>query len=206
MAETTTHRIEIPSAWLQAIRLFADKTDLRDYMKGVAITHGYLVATDGSVIGAIRDRRFDGIPETIIPGGAIGVVLTVGNKRKDGNVTVQYERTESATGGVFGKGTMSLDNVQWPFTLVEGRYPDIRRALKPDHKEPNGHPQFNLTQLALFGKAAEAMGAGKGNPYKVHLIPDEDRAARVKLPCEPSFEGCLMPLKASFVAKHAVFP
>jgi len=69
--ETRAYEVKFPLSWLAAIRLFSAKDDPRDYLNGVAVSRGGIVATNGHILGVMRDARFSELPELIIPNYAI---------------------------------------------------------------------------------------------------------------------------------------
>jgi len=129
MTEPTTYEVTFPLAWLRALRLLAPKNDIREYMRGVAITHGYLAATNGYYLGALRDERFDSLPELIIPIDAIDPFLSATRpwKALDVEIKVQFTPTTAEGSRLFTPGTLVCSTVQQGFLAPDGKYPPIPR-------------------------------------------------------------------------------
>jgi len=93
ISDSITHEVTFPLAWLAAIRLFAAKKDARYYLHAVAISRGGMVATNGHYLGVMRDARFDGLPEIILPDTVVDTFLKVAKScRSDLDVTLRWHR------------------------------------------------------------------------------------------------------------------
>jgi len=202
--EDGVYSVTFPLAWLKGIAVFAAKNDERAYLNGVAITRGHVVATDAHVLGTIRDDRFDGLAEIIIPSTDIAtfikvadiqakawtseVMLTVDWVVEDGDII-----TASMTAKVYEDTSIHTTM----FTPYNHPYPNVLSTLKPNHTEPHGYPCFDTAYIARFEKAARAFGEKKFYSWVTQIIPDGTGSARVLLngAHTPSgFEGVLAPL------------
>jgi len=189
---SVTHEVTFPLAWLAAIRLFAPKKYPREHLLGVAITRGGLVATNGKYLGVIRDARFDGLPEIILPNAAIDVFLyaTKGSLGK-GDVTVKWQSRCAPM--LF---TLAAGDVEHSYASQKGDYPDYTRVLIQRPRRPNVAIQFNWATLALHEKAAKRLRVDGFKPGIVLFQPCAGRsAARVTINGIPDFEGVVMSLR-----------
>jgi len=186
------HEITIPLCYLQAIRLFAPKNDIRFYLNGVAILRGHVVATNGHYIGAIRHMGDDTLPQIIIiPGSAIDFYVKKAGRSSVKDVSVQWGER---------KGVLTNGNASEYFEPIEGVFPQFERVLC-SHAEASGNPQFQWHYVALFEKASEILGATRKQEFKAFVLPNGDEGcARVLLPDCPSFEGAIMPIRSKATA------
>lgn len=206
--ETKTYSVEISLEALKAIRLFAAKEDVRNWLKGVAISpHGDLVATNGHMAGALRGVLPKGLPWLVIPNAAIdtfvrGITSLVKTYRpRTLPVLVRWEQTYTADFSIPKDGVLVLtlgdkELFTFPFKPEVGRYPDYTRFLCPDLVTPYGNPQFNVDYLVTFNKAYLLFNPKASTYFSgVHLTPQGiSKAARVRLVGVPQFEGAVMPL------------
>lgn len=193
-------KVEIPLNYLKAVRLFAPKKDVRYYLNGVALKYGYVVATNGSYVGAIRCPALDGVPEIIIPNQALDFFFkkTTGYRTVEAPVAVEWNDER--------KGTLSLGSDIEHFAGIDGNFPDFLRVI-PTHTTPSGHPQFNWDLFQPFQKAAVALGIKAAADIKALLIPCGDSAtARVVIAGFPEFRGALAPLRPNTYADALTFP
>jgi len=199
MTTPNTYETTFPLAWLRAMRLLAaGNKDRRVYLRGVAIAYGYLAATDGHVLGALRDERFDGLAEAIIPNEDIDPFLRATKTYlPDEAVMVRWTTTLSVTGIVIcTRGTLTIATVQQGFFAPAGKYPYLPNRLIPNTSTEAGKPaQFSWAKLACVEKVAEALGDLKGYHYKVHLTPNGKDPARLRIPCAPNFNGVITPFR-----------
>lgn len=184
------YQVTIPLRYLLAARLFAAKFDVRFYLNGVAIKDGYIVGTNGTIIGAIRyDTIEPNFPEIIIPNDSIDIYAKKA-KRGPQEVTITWDD------GIY-RGTLTNGAAVEQFIGIDGTYPQFQKVL-PKHTRPSGHPQFQATLLLQFEKAAAELGA-KGIK-RAYVIPDGNEGnARVILPGHPEFHGAISPLSYSDV-------
>jgi len=189
-----THKVTFPLAWLAAIRVFAPKKDPREHMLGVAITRGGLVATNGKYLGVIRDARFDGLPEIILPNAAIDVFLyATRDSLGKGDVTVKWQSRGSPM--LF---TLTAGDVEHSYASQKGDYPDYTRVLIQRPRRPSAALQFNWTYPALFEKAADFLrNASKDDKWGFVIFQPcaEKLAARVTIRGIPDFEGVVMSMQ-----------
>jgi len=198
MTETANYEVIFPMNWLAAARLFAAKEDKRYYLNGVAISHGGLVATNGHYLGVFIDKRFDALPEIIIPNADADLFLkTVKLHKLAGIVTLRWYVDSAGR----PQGTLTAGGATHAFTGEEGEYPYwpdyiLRRPYRPEDAI-----QFNWVHLTRFEKAAAALNA-PGEPGRNTLFQPCGRrqAARVTLPNTPEFEGVLMGLRDANVS------
>jgi len=196
MTNPTTYEVTFPLAWLRAMRLLAaGNKDRREHLRGVVIAYGYLAATDGCILGALRDERFDGLPEIIIPNDAIdGFLRAVKGCPPDADVTVRWTPTADEGSRLCTPGTLALATVQQGFLAPAGKYPYFPNMLIPNTSTEARKPaQFSWAKLACVEKVAEALGSSKGYHYKVHLTPNGKDPARLRIPRAPYFDGVIMP-------------
>lgn len=184
------YRINVPLCYLQAVRLFTAKKDVRYYLQGVAIKDGYLMGSNGSYIGAMFANGIDRtLPEIIIPNEAIDFYVKKAGRSTVKDVEIQWDDERNV---VMGNG-MHVEHCKG----IDGKFPDLMRAVPTHVVAPGETTQFPWYQLALFEKAAEVLGQSKTLLHKAYLLPDgPDRAGRVVLPSYPDFIGAIMPLKS----------
>lgn len=185
------HEITIPLCYLQAIRLFATKNDVRYYLNGVAILRGHVVATNGHYMGAIRHTGDDALHQIIIPNEAIDFYVKKAGRSTVKDVTIQWDER---------KAVLTNGNASEYFEPIEGVFPQFERVLC-SHTEALGNPQFQWHYTAIFEKAAEILGATRKQEFKAFVLPNGDEGcARVLIPVCPSFEGALMPIRSKVTA------
>jgi len=199
MTETTSHEVTFPLAWLAGLRLLAPKDGIRYYLNGVVISHGHLVVTDGTQLGAIADKRFHDLPELIIPNTTIDALLGLAKPLgKDIAVTLRWQaRHGGQYGGDVGELELPGDpSPRLPFTAHTGKYPDWQRVLAPladaDAASGSPAPQFDWARLVKFDKAARLIG-GKGvisSPARLYPRKGQ-QAAYLNFDGVPSFSGAL---------------
>lgn len=181
--------ISVPIGYLRAAILFAAKKDVRQYLKGVAIARGIVTASDGrSGCGIHIDQG--NFPESIIPREVLDSFL----KR-----TKAFEFHELVTiqrdGGT---GTLSMGGSVETFQYIDQDFPDMHRVL-PTHREAGEHAQLPPSQLVLFDRAAEALGAKKGGELNCVVLPNGQSGARVVIPVCPDFNGVIMAIRENHV-------
>jgi len=174
-----THEATFPLAWLAAIRLFAAEDDIRHYLKGVAISRGGLVATNGHYIALIRDEVFDGLPEIILPNAAVDDFLKAVKGWRDWvrqfPVTVRWQTGGSEISTSF---TLSAIDVSCTYTSQGGKYPDYSRVLIQRPRKPDTAMQFNWAYLALYEKAAAILPKTDGELRRT--VPDYDQFTKTE--------------------------
>jgi len=189
----TFFEVSIPVDWLLALRFLAANKEQREWINGVSIINGYLLATDGICMGAIPDGQLQDLPSMTIPRATLDEALALPRRLTEKSIAVRWTRTDDW--GMYGSLALGQRSVAF--------IPDLPYAPKSivsylrAHHEPSGHPQLDWSRMSRFARAAQALGASETDPYKVHLIPNGDEApARVKLPKFLAFEGVIMPIAA----------
>lgn len=182
------NEITIPLRYLQAVRLFAPKQDVHPYLLGVSLRDGLLAATDGTCAAAIRlPQKCGPFKPIIVPAETIDFYAKKAGRSSVTDVTVCWddERKGYLTNGAATEHFVGLDHP----------YPDIARVV-PSLREPAGHPQFQWSLLALFEKAAIALGVPKNAVPKAVLVANGDEGtARVLIPGHPDFVGAISPIR-----------
>jgi len=185
--------VSIPVDWLLALRLLAAEKDQREWINGVSIIGGYLLATDGICMGAIPCGQFERLPSMTIPRAALDEALAVPRRVAEKNIAVRWTRIDG--GEMYA--SLALERRSVAFIPEFPYAPKSIIAYLGTHCEPSGHPQLDWLRIGKFARASLALGASETDPYKVHLIPNGDEApVRVKLPKFLDFEGVIMPIAA----------
>ena len=184
--------VEFPFKYLLAAKLCSAGNDVRYYLLGVHITQDFVEATDGHRALRINGKNDDAfmlstenIFDLIIPRMTIDLVNKTLNavRKRQANVSVH----ESGT----GEYQLSCDGLVFPFTPIDGRFPDVNRII-PKHTEAKHHAGFNWTLMADFTKIAKLLG----DKYpQVGLVPNELCSARVDFINHEHVQGIIMPMR-----------
>ena len=172
--------IELDIGQLRIVSYFSANNDVRYYLNGVAISNGYLIATNGHYFGAYKlPKEYEGFKEVIIPNNAVKVFLAkhhqYSRKLRTCLLKDTGERMELSAGEAFEV-----------FKPIDGKYPDATKILNNLDKEEIGLSNFNYFYASLFQKALKNY---------IEIVPHGLRAARVKCSAEPDFIGALMPIR-----------
>lgn len=174
-------QVSIQTAHLKAAACFSGDQDVRYYLNGVLAEvrprETRLVATDGIIVGVLRDVVTSGeqpdMPDVIIPNGVIKLAL----------------QTKSTTLALaFADGKWSIAGIA--FTPCDGRFPDYRHVIPAGHS--GDAAMFNFDFLARIAKAGKALGV-RASPIIRHNGED---TAQVQIPGrEEEFVGAISPMR-----------
>jgi DNA polymerase III sliding clamp (beta) subunit (PCNA family) len=179
-------KIEVPAKYLEVLKLFSARNDMRHYLGGVHVEirpEGiFLDATDGHIYGCfhVESEESETVPhyETIIP-----VSLLDGLKFGKGLVTISFSGIESVD---INYGTLSVHG-----ELMVHVFPSLRNVIP---KVVTGKPaQFDFRLLARLEKARTIL-RGKNDGSVVLGYNGEDGPSIVYLG-EENFTGLIMPLR-----------
>lgn len=186
-------KVEIPLKYLKAARLFTADKDVRFCLKGVALKKGYVAATNGVYVGAIRCSAVGDVSEIVIPNESLDFLFKKAAKVNSADlVTVEW--------GPDRKGVLQIGSYIENFNGLDGVFPEFLRAI-PKNNTATGHPQFDWDNFKPFQKAAVILGTKTDSPGKALLIPNGDGdTARVILANHPEFLGAISPLRPSSYA------
>lgn len=174
-------QVSIQTAHLKAAACFSGDQDVRYYLNGVLAEvrpgETRLAATDGNIIGVLRDVVTSGeqpdMPDVIIPNATIKLAL-------------QSKSTTLVL--AFDGGKWSLAGIA--FTPCDGIFPDYRRVIP---RGQSGEPgMYNFDYLARIAKAAKALGV-RTSPIIRHNGAD---TAQVSIyGREDEFVGAISPMR-----------
>lgn len=174
--------IYIDATELKAVRHFAAKQDVRNYLNGVlvqaTVKQTRLVATDGTILGLFdRDQPNEGVAleEVIIPLDVIDAL------KPDAKLPVRV----ALDGNRYR--IQQYDDRAFTFNPVDGRFPDYVRIIPT---EVSGVPaQFQCKYLAAIDKAQQIISKGRtpyiwhnGNETALFGLIDADRFIGVVVP------------------------
>ena len=131
---------EIPKlAWLKAVSLAADKSDVRYYLNGIVVRNGEIAASNGHMALMIKSESIKSDGEYIIDNDTLKMVLTA-HKGIKGDTRIEVVDSVAIT----GKSKISI-------TPVDGKFPDVNRVIP---QEPSGEvAHFNYEYLLACQKA-----------------------------------------------------
>jgi DNA polymerase III sliding clamp (beta) subunit (PCNA family) len=193
-------KITIMRTQLLAALCTAGSKDIRQYLNGVYVeatnSETRLASSTGS---ALALQRADAKDENDVAGTVSMIVPrdVVRSVRKTGD-----SPTVTITDGPQpGEYVLADGPTKTIFKPVEGRFPDWTRAIPRGTSGETA--QFNTEFMALFAKAASALGATfKGMP-DVRIAHNGTDGALVTLGLLQDYVGVLMPLRDQTVAKSA---
>lgn len=195
----------MPLADFLAVKPFISTEETRYYLAGVRIeAHeggAIAVATDGHRLGVqfspdancaangiwicpkeLKLDRRKGAPAQWVVGtvnGSKGRLHLIHTKQRDKDTDMaEY---------VSGFPAAGMDEVSWGHSLIDGTYPNWRRAL-PAASKADVIRGFNGDYLKTFGRALTLRGDGHNSP---HLVQNGD----------PNFIGVAMPMRTELQAK-----
>lgn len=183
---TYRFQAEIKAEHLRALAHLAAQQDIRTYLNGVqviATPEVLLVATTGTVVGALRTRqtastRFEvRVPnETLKALGKFKGVVLIGS--------------DDGVDWVLKAGPATLN-----WEAPDEVYPDWQRAIPAS---VSGAPfVFDARLLALFWKVAKDLDADGAGGHSVLLAQNGPDTGLVSLPAAPDFIGAQAPLRES---------
>lgn len=188
--ENESYEIEIPAKYINVLKLFAAKKDIRYYLNGICVEFGanketVLAATDGYRIGAFKVGNpisIESRHQFIIPNSFL-------NKFKPSKTLINIPFTFFYEDGVQRIKAVDGDNLQISCDAVNGRFPDYYKLAI---KETNGlaskiNPQFLLD----LEKASKILHSSK-SMYSVGL--NGEGGVPICLH-EDAFTGLIMPMR-----------
>jgi hypothetical protein len=186
-------KVVIPAQYIEAIKLFAAKKDMRQYLNNVFLeihkSDSFLVATNGHILGAFRIKcEQDDVTEPIDAVIPLDMLKSIKN---DGIVEIIVgapvkEDSRSRLITVIANG-MTLSGESMDFEYVNWR------SVVP--KKVSGDvAQFNPEYVSLFGKACTLV-CGKKSAAFISIAHNGDRPALVNIGAD-DFIGLLMPMRS----------
>lgn len=123
--------IEVPAVVLKAVAAVAPKNVRRKYLESVCLGMGaggaHLVATDGTVLAAIKINSEAWPPESVI----IPVSLAAQVKTRNGFVRIVVPDREPGKPGA-RKITLMVGGNEYSVSEIDANYPDWRRVIPKD--------------------------------------------------------------------------
>lgn len=172
-------KTEFPRTHLAAASHFMADRDIRYYLVGVFVevlsAETRLVATDGSIVGAVRHKVQNETPfDVIVPASVVKMAIML--KSHD---FLTLERDDA--------GTWRLAGI--PFVPVDGRFPDYRRVIPSGWSGAAAH--LDPTLLGQFVKAGKAL-----KRKDVPIVRQSGTAgALVHFYAFDDFVGVIMPMR-----------
>lgn len=200
-------KVSISPRKIAAVKLFAAKTDVRKYLKGVYIevgkTETRLVATDGICMAVVREPVETDVSEPVT--AVIPMELLKNVKPSDlYNIEIRIGEREKRVGPAGNEILTHIRPIlikQGP-ALIEGKsfdstFVDYRRVIPT---EVSGEPaQFDHALLSRFGQAVKAWY--KKPKTQTFLVGYNGRGPAIVDIGDPDFCGVLMPLRPNGEAK-----
>lgn len=199
----------IKADYLHRLRSFVSKEKTRYYLGGVCIQSApsggaFLIATDGHILGVFHDDSAIVSPEH--EGAIIQLstefVRALKATRKDSGPRFVHLQAQTATirithdrvseiGSEEDALVLSSPSQTFAQILIDGTYPDWRRAVPLEPSHPEGFPSYNANYLGAFKECSNSKSA----PIRLYS-QDEETAAIVKTD-RADFLGVLMPVRAA---------
>lgn len=184
-------KITIMRDQLIAALCTAGKDDIRYYLNGVFVEASNmetrLTSTNGHIVSTQRadakdENEVDGVVQMIIPRAAL-------EKIKNHKVLRTVELNDE--GGAWG--IVDFD-ARTEFVPVDGKYPEYRRVIPATFSGEAA--QFNPNYIALFAKAAKALGAMNGDAPRLAISHNGRTGnALVSIGRDDEYIGVIAPCK-----------
>jgi DNA polymerase-3 subunit beta len=177
-------RINIKRDYLRAARVLAANQDIRYYLNGVHVIASSgetrLVATDGSLAGCLSypcENQVEGVITLTIPRAKVELVTA-----KDPNLLYVHDNGT-------GDWSLCIGNDAYPFTPVEGTFPDYLRVIP---SSVSGEPgDYSADLIARFKKVAVLLGQKNESPIIYQNGPKAPGVVGIRV--EPLFIGVISP-------------
>lgn len=179
-------QIEVPTKYLNAIKLFTSKADEREYLAGIFVEawpgEARLVATDGAILGCCRvqhDQQDITPVSAIIPKKAFDLIANT-KGCSNAYITIEPERYEVTCCGVHTSGA-----------TINAQYPNYRKLLKIKSSGEPAH--YNSNYVATIAKAWDIL-CDKRRPCLATITPNGDGPGLISFGLADFF-GILMPMR-----------
>lgn len=219
------YEIKVNLQKLTALKLLAGDQDLRYYLNGVCVeattSQTRLLATNGHMAGMASEGGYkdqgnvmaDGFVTFVVPNEVIDKINWKPNKLAALGIiyvdTWQYPTGDSVDAPLETSMLCVLETVdgsRYPFSALEGRYPDIRRVMPWALVEEQGQgAQLNTNYVARFQKFSKVYAGNKDGVVRLGYA-GADKVVQVLIPNQPDFIGCIMPMKDSDLTPPARWP
>ena len=176
--------ITIPAPYVGAIMQFTALKSISRIETAIYLgsdgDSAYMVATDGSIIGAFRIKPPEASFKAIIPRQAF---LGVKFSHRAYDVAVKITETDATV--IQGPWSMTEKLVPWD-------YPDWRKVIPNSVSGVAGYYDAGL--VARIGRAAEILH-GKGHTWRAQIEQNGKEPGLISL-SSPNFVGAIMPMEA----------
>jgi len=182
----------VPAQYIETIKLFAAKKDVRQYLNNVFLEihqhESFLVATNGHILGAFRIKCEQAdVPEPIEAIIPIEMLKSVKNGMVEITVGAPVKEDSASRSITIVANGMTLSGESLDF-----KYVNWRSAVP---KKVSGEvAQFSPTYVGLFGKAYSLVHGNKSTSF-VSIAHNGNSPALVNLGID-DFIGLLMPMRS----------
>ena len=216
MTKTNEQRfeIQIDLQKLTALKLLAGKDDIRYYLNGVCVeataSETRMMSTNGHMAGMARIGGFEGQANVMGADGFITFVVPndviekinwkAGKLAAMATVVIESWEVPHNPGAELVKQIQcvlqTVDGVRYPFSALDGKFPDIRRVMPwGDRTEQGIGAQINAVYLIAFDKFAKLYTGRKSTQFRLGYAGAE-KVVQVLLDGDDTdFIGCIMPLR-----------
>lgn len=217
------YEIQVDLQKLTALKSLAGKADIRYYLNGIrveaTVSETRLMATNGHMAGMVRNGGFKGQPNVMADDGYVGFTVPndvldkinwkVGKLAPLASILVDSWEVPGNEGTGIKKIQCVLETVdgtRYPFSALDGQYPDIRRVMPwGDRTEQGQGAQISPVYIAAFDKFAK-LYTGKRDATLRLGYAGANKVVQVLLSGEPDFIGCVMPLREAPVSLPTCWP